>query len=162
MPFNKEHKYRLVRYVTFLEKEIEDYGLFAEMTHEDYIQNRSKRRDVERWIENQINATVDIAKVILNAEDLPVPDTYREIVANLAILPAFKKETIDALSHWIRLRNIISHEYLDVKWDSIKKFILGGHVLYNDFSYAIKSYLIGKEKEMTSNSPPNSLIRDSH
>ena len=27
MPFNKEHKYRLVRYVTFLEKEIEDYVL---------------------------------------------------------------------------------------------------------------------------------------
>ena len=75
MPFNKEHKYRLVRYVTFLEKEIEDYVLFTGMTHEHYIQDRSKRRDVERWIENQINATVDIAKVILNAEDLPVPDT---------------------------------------------------------------------------------------
>ena len=29
MPFNKEHKYRLVRYVTFLEKEIEDYGFLT-------------------------------------------------------------------------------------------------------------------------------------
>lgn len=156
MPFNKEHKYRLVRYVTFLEKEIEDYVLFTGMTHEHYIQDRSKRRDVERWIENQINATVDIAKVILNAEDLPVPDTYREIVANLALLPAFNKETIEGLSHWIRLRNVISHEYLDVKWDSIKKFILGGHALYKDFLSAVRSYLIGKEKEASLQRPSDS------
>ena len=76
--------------------------------------------------------------------------------STLAILPTFKKETIEALSHWIRLRNIISHEYLDVKWDSIKKFILVGQLLYSDFLYALKSYLSGKEKEITPNSPPNS------
>jgi len=133
MSFNKEHRYRLVRYSTFLEREVEDYVLFEGMAQDDYIQRRSKRRDVESWIENQINVTVDIAKVILNAEGLPVPDTYREIVASLAIFSAFKKETIEALSRWIRLRNIISHEFLDVKWDSIKKFILGGSALYNEF-----------------------------
>ncbi len=147
MPLNKEHKYRLIRYVTFLETEVEDYGLFNGMTREDYIHNRSKRRDVERWIENQINSVVDIAKVILTAEELPVPDTYREIVANLSILPAFRKETIEALARWVRLRNIISHEYLDVKWDSIKKIILDGHVLFCDFLHAVNDYLTGKEKE---------------
>ena len=148
MSLNKEHKYRLIRYVTFLETEIEDYGLFNGMTREDYIQNRSKRRDVERWIENQINSVVDIAKVILTAEDLPVPDTYREIVANLSILPAFRKETVEALARWVRLRNIISHEYLDVKWDSIKKIILDGYGLFYDFLNATNDYLTSKENEM--------------
>lgn len=148
MPFNKEHKYRLIRYVTFLETEIEDYELFKGMTREDYIHNRSKRRDVERWIENQINVTVDIAKVILVIEYLPIPDTYREIVTNLSVLSAFKKESIERLASWIRLRNIISHEYLDVKWDSIKKFISDGTVLCNDFLQAVRNYIDSKEKEL--------------
>lgn len=67
MPFSKEHKYRLIRYVNFLETEIADYTLFIGMTREEYVHNRSRRREVERWIENQINAVVDIAKVILHA-----------------------------------------------------------------------------------------------
>lgn len=141
MPFNKEHQYRLIRYVTFLETEFQDYDLFMEMTYEEYINNRSRRRDVERWIENQINATIDIAKVILSAENLPIPDTYREIVANLSTLPLFTKEFIEPLSRWIRLRNIISHEYLDVRWEAIKKFTIETPPLYKDFLRVTKDYL---------------------
>lgn len=148
MPFSKEHKYRLIRYVNFLETEIADYPLFIGMTREEYIHNRSRRREVERWIENQINAVVDIAKVILHAENLPVPDTYREIVTNLSGVPPFKKETVELLSRWTRLRNIISHEYLDVKWDSIKKFIVDGGVVCSDFSHTARDYLSGKESDM--------------
>ena len=80
--------------------------------------------------------------------NLPVPDTYREIVANLSILPAFRKETVEALARWVRLRNIISHEYLDVKWDSIKKIILDGYGLFYDFLNATNDYLTSKENEM--------------
>jgi uncharacterized protein YutE (UPF0331/DUF86 family) len=141
MPFKKEHQYRLIRYVTFLETEFQDHGLFMEMTYEEYINNRSRRREVERWIENQINATIDIAKVILNAENLPVPDTYREIVVNLSALPLFEKKLVEPLSRWIRLRNIMSHEYLDVKWEAIKKFTIETHPLYKDFLRATKDYL---------------------
>jgi uncharacterized protein YutE (UPF0331/DUF86 family) len=148
MPFKKEHKFRLIRYITFLETEIRDYELFKGMTREDYIHNRSKRRDVERWIENQINVTVDIAKVILVIENLPIPDTYREIVTNLSVLSSFKKGTIERLASWIRLRNIISHEYLDVKWDSIKKFISDGTVLCNEFLHEARNYVDSKAEEL--------------
>lgn len=141
MSLNKENQYRLIRYITFLETEIQDYDLFREMTREEYINNRSRRRDVERWVENQINATVDIAKVILISEDLPVPDTYRDMVSNLSALPFFKKENIVPLSRWIRLRNIISHEYLDVKWEAIKKFTRESQPLYSEFLRAVADYL---------------------
>ena len=102
---------------------------------------RSKRRDVERWIENIINASIDIAKIIVASENLPPPDTYKELVASIALVSGFDKERMSRLSEWVRFRNIIAHEYLDVRWASIRRFIEEAEPLYRDFLKDVKEYL---------------------
>jgi len=45
------------------------------------------------------------------------------------------------LSRWVSLRNIISHEYLDIRWTSIQKFISESKPFYEDFFKKVKNYL---------------------
>ncbi len=140
-------KQRLVKHINFLEEELKDYEIFQSLTWEEYRTERSKRRDVERWIENIVNSSIDIAKVILTSEGMGLSDTYREIVSSLALVHGFAKKEMDKLSNWVRLRNVISHEYMDIKWSSIKKFIAETKSDYQAFLDRTKNYLDRKFRE---------------
>jgi uncharacterized protein YutE (UPF0331/DUF86 family) len=137
----KENKVRLIKHITFLEKELEDWESFKSLSWEEYHKDRSKRRNVERWIENIVNSSVDIAKIIMVSESMPLPETYREIVASLPLIPGFDRETTERLSEWVKLRNIISHEYLDVRWNSIRRFIEETEPVYKIFVEDAKIYI---------------------
>ena len=143
----KEVKFRLIKHITFLENELKDYKVFESLSWKQYNEERSKRRDAERWIENIINSSVDISKIILTSEGLAVPDTYKDIVKNLSLVPDLGKADMEKLSGWVGLRNIISHEYLDIRWSSIKRFITETEALYKDFLDKTKAYLEKKIAE---------------
>ena len=146
----KEVKYRLIKHISFLENELKDYSLFKSLSWKEYNEERTKRRDVERWIENIINSSIDISKIILTSEDKAIPDTYKTIVKNLSLISGFSAENMEKLVEWAGLRNIISHEYLDVRWTSIKKFISETEPLYKEFLDKTKAYLekkIADDKE---------------
>ncbi len=137
----REDKLRLINHITFLENELEDFENFKPLSWEAYNKNRDARRNVERWIENIINSTVDIAKIILIAEGLTRPETYKEMVNSLALVSIFDKENITRIAEWVKLRNIIVHEYLDVRWAAIKRFIQETELLYAVFVEKVKEYL---------------------
>lgn len=137
----REVKIRLIKHITFLEDELRDYESFKSLSQDEYNKERDKRRNVERWIENIINSSIDIAKIILASEKILLPDTYRESIAMLSLVLNFDKETIEYLSEWMRLRNIISHEYLDIRWNSINRFIHEAVLIYMSFLEMTKEYI---------------------
>lgn len=143
----KEAKFRLIKHLNFLENELKDYDIFTSLSWEEYSRDRSKKRDVERWIENIINSSVDIAKVILTAEGHTLPDTYKEVVKNLSLVEGFNSELMESLSRWVSLRNIISHEYLDIRWSSIKRFITETKPMLGNFYKEVKNYLEHKKDD---------------
>ena len=112
----REIKVRLIRHTTFLESELQDLSGFQSLLWEDYQRERAKRRNVERWVENIINSSIDISKIILVAENIPPADTYKDLVFSVSLVPGFDKERMNILSDWVRFRNIIAHEYLDTLW----------------------------------------------
>jgi uncharacterized protein YutE (UPF0331/DUF86 family) len=136
----KEVKYRLIKHISFLKNELKDYEIFIPLTWEEYNQERSKRRNVERWVENIINSSIDIARIILTSEGLSLPDTYKEVVNSLSAVRNFDNVSMDKLSGWVKLRNIISHEYLDIRWASIKEFISESKPFYENFLKRAKEY----------------------
>ena len=145
----EEIKPRLIKHITFLENELKDYGTFKPLSWEEYNKERDKRRNVERWAENIVNSSIDIAKIILSSENLSLKDTYKETVISLSLVSGFDKKDINAVSEWVRLRNIIVHEYLDIRWASIKKFINETESLYTRFLKEVKEYL-NKQMEIDS------------
>ena len=144
---NKEPLFRLTKHITFFEAELKDYEKFESLSWNEYNQERSKRRDVERWIENIVNSSIDIAKIILSVEGITLADTYKETVVLLSLVPGFDKNEVESLSDWVKLRNIISHEYLDIRWSSIKKFISETKPLYERFLNRLRKYIEVKYKQ---------------
>jgi uncharacterized protein YutE (UPF0331/DUF86 family) len=130
----------LTRRLDFLLDEVADFHLYQSVTWEDY-KDRRKRREVERWIENIINASIDIAKVLLSVKGLEIPQTYREILRDISLTNLFREELGLKISEWASIRNKLAHEYIDIRWDAIKKFAKESQPLLIEFTNIIKKYL---------------------
>lgn len=113
----------LNRRLVFLDSELQDTDQFRGLTQKEYEADSMKRRQVERWIENLMNAAIDIAKTLLASEKRPIPSTYREVLRAIGTLPDFPEVLGKQLAGWAELRNILAHEYLDIRWKRIKNFI---------------------------------------
>jgi len=137
----EELKQKLLKHINFVEAEIGDYPKFKTLTWKEYSDDRDKRRNVERWTENIINSSIDIAKAILILEGKNLPDNYKEIVLAVSTIKELEIDSADQLSRWVKFRNILAHEYLDIKWTSIKKFIAETEPLYRTFLDKAKEYL---------------------
>ena len=144
----EELKQRMLKHLNFLEVELSDYSKFKKLTWTDYTADVDKRRSVERWTENIINSSIDISKNILTLEGISLPDNYKEIVLLTSIVKGLSFDKAELLSQWVKFRNIISHEYLDIRWSSIKRFITETEILYKDFLDKTKAYLEKKIAEV--------------
>ena len=112
----------LVEHLTFLENELADFPKFKDLSWKEYQENRGQRREIERWVENVVMSLLDIAKIVLASEKKDVPQTYNETIKQFAI--AFTDEkTAEKLAEFAELKNLVVHEYLDLRFARIKKFI---------------------------------------
>jgi uncharacterized protein YutE (UPF0331/DUF86 family) len=125
-PLNTIQKTSIIKRISFIETELNDLGEYQTLDFNTYARERKARRDVERIIENIVNATIDIGKIILAGEDIALPDTYREIFIKLGDSGLIDTRLAGCLSDLARLRNILAHQYLDIKWEMIKDFINQG------------------------------------
>jgi uncharacterized protein YutE (UPF0331/DUF86 family) len=76
-----------------------------------------------------------------------LPDNYKEIVRSISTIKELGIERVELLARWVKFRNIVVHEYLDIRWSSIKKFISETEPLYKGFLDKVKDYLERKIKE---------------
>lgn len=138
---SQEDRDILEKRLIFLDSELQDANRFKDMTQHEYEQDRSKRREVERWVENLMNATIDICKTALASERQSVPSTYREIVERVGIIPIFSQDTSSRLSQWASLRNVLAHEYLDIRWKQIDNFIHTCEKYFEDFTKSVRELM---------------------
>lgn len=118
-----EDKTRLIERIQFLEQELSEFDRFTAFSYQTYREDRTKRREIERWAENIINALIDCAKIILASEKKAMPKTYEAALSEFAILVGLNEEQSLRLSTFARLRNLLAHEYFDILYEKIRKFI---------------------------------------
>lgn len=134
----REDRDILNKRLIFLESELNDINEFQKLTLLEYQKDSMKRRQVERWIENLMNAAIDISKTLLASEKKTIPDTYRQVLENLEILGVFPEGTGKELAYWVELRNILAHEYLDIRWKRIEDFIKRSEPYFRNLIEAVK------------------------
>ena len=136
-------KERLARLTEFLEEEVKSYEDFKNLEWKEYSLNRHIKRDVEHWLENIVNASIDTVKIVLASEKLPRPETYKDTMKSLEVIRGeFDKKTAEKLSELTSLRNIITHEYLDIRWRQIQEFIKTSRPSYEYLiEFVKKNYL---------------------
>ena len=142
-----EDKARLLERLQFLEQELSEIDRFKNITFQEYQQEKPKRREIERWVENIINAMIDIAKIFLASEKKDMPKTYEEALRDFALIAGLKEKQTLSFSQFARLRNILAHEYLGVLYGEIRNFIEGFPILYEKISKFLMQYL--KNKRIT-------------
>ncbi|MBN2038723.1 MAG: DUF86 domain-containing protein [Spirochaetes bacterium] len=122
---------RLIKTIDFMETELKDYDLFKDITDKDYNTDAYKRRNIERWVENIINSSIDIAKILLASEGHKMPQTYRLVLNNLSDLDDFDADIGQKLSKNAKLRNILALEYLDIRFRQIKDYLIESDTIYS-------------------------------
>lgn len=110
----------------FAKAELADLREHRALDYATYQADRVLRRNLERMIENICNAVCDTGKIMLAQYDVPMPDTYRDIFVKLAAVGATSAGLSQRLGDAIRVRNILAHQYLDLKWEYIKGFLAPG------------------------------------
>lgn len=142
MALQQADKERLGRIADFLQIELNDVKKkFQGVDFKLYSSDRDLSRNVERSVENIVNASLDAAKVILVSKELPIPDTYREYFLSLYGADLIEEDTSNRLAEGVRLRNVLAHQYLDLKWDRIKKFLKQDWTFYEKFLNFIKGFI---------------------
>ena len=134
---SKEDRERLIRTIDFMKDELTDLEKFKNLDQQTYEKDRAQRRNVERWTENIVNASIDIGKIILASSKQKIPGTYKEVLGNLALLPKINKPMADKLASFATLRNFLAHEYFDLRFKEIRNFIENAGEVYGYlFDYA--------------------------
>lgn len=131
---------KLKKIIDFLEQEINSCDYFSAFSFVDY-EDLHKRREVERWVENIINSAIDIGEVILASERKKIPDYYKDVFVQLGLLSQFKSIDAEKWTGWVKLRNILAHEYLDIKWQRIEGFIKKCNAHFKNFLENAKKFL---------------------
>jgi len=114
---------------------------FKRLTWDECRKDNFKRRNVERWVENLVMSSLDIAKIVLASDKREAPQTYKDTL-KLFELFYFDSSFAKRFSRFAELRNIVVYRYLDIKWNKIKIFIREAENLYPEFIEKIKE-LIG-------------------
>ena len=103
----------------YVRLELNDAALYRNPDVKRYSADGHYRRGMERWIENLVNASIDIAKIVLTSERAAVSQTYRGQMEQLGHVPGFVTVSMD-LAHNTRIRNALAHEYLDLRYAEVK------------------------------------------
>ncbi|TVR07085.1 MAG: nucleotidyltransferase domain-containing protein, partial [Spirochaetaceae bacterium] len=79
---------RLQRIVDFVTQEMQDRDAFLAVRLDRYRSDRDLQRNLDRWVEQLINAVIETAKIVLASENRPVPQTYAQILGDLEAMDA--------------------------------------------------------------------------
>lgn len=153
---SEEDKNNLIKRIDFLYDQAKEFDRFRNLTFQEYSKDIDKRRIIERWAENILNAMIDVAKIILASEERKMPRGYEDALFNFAILVGFGEEEAMKFSRFANLRNILVYpvgenfsngasEYLDILYRRIQNFIQEFPESYKKISDFLEEYL-KKEK----------------
>jgi len=143
-----EDRTRLLERIRFLESELNELDSFRAVTKEAYLTDKTRRRNLERWAENILNAAIDIAKTVLAAEQQPVPKTYQAALESFALLAGVDAEGAARFSALARLRNLLAHEYLEILHEQINRLIEELPPLYATIGAFLDTYLAPEKKDI--------------
>ncbi len=132
---------RLAQLVDYLAKELEDWPTFQSVSQRGYTEDRSVKRNLERWAEMLSITSIDMAKILVASEKLAMPKTYKDVVGKLAFVKSFDEKMAASLEEFAQMRNLLAHEYLDIRFQQLRKFIDKGEPAYRYLLHFVRARL---------------------
>ena len=139
---------RLERILDFISSELEDRDRFRDVTLDRYQGDRDLRRNLDRWVEMLINGAIDIGKMVLASERREVPYTYGQILAELEAVERFS-DLAGRLRPLAALRNVLAHEYLELRFGRVARFVESGADAVDEVARLARSWLRDRDRPDT-------------
>ena len=136
-----EQESNLLKKIQFVDSELEELEKFKKISFTNYMEDKDKRRNMERWNENIINANIDIAKIVLASGKEKKPDTYEDALFYFGIKAGLTEAEAKQYAGYARLRNLLAHEYLDILYRKTQEFIKDFPDIYTKISAFLEKYL---------------------
>ncbi|HOV37769.1 MAG TPA: hypothetical protein PLG79_03530 [Spirochaetales bacterium] len=70
-----------------------------------------------------------------------MPQTYRETLTRIKTFKVFLPEVVDKVAENVRLRNILAHEYLDIRFRYLTEFLCSAESTYKRYIEAARQYV---------------------
>lgn len=140
-----EERERLLARLDYLKDELTEIERFRALSWEEYSKDKDKRKIIERWTENILNATIDIAKIVLASEKKSMPKTYEEALCNFGVFTGLTQNEANKFLRFANLKNILAHEYLNILYERIQNFIKEAPPLYRTIFSFLEKYLATKK-----------------
>ncbi|MBI4137945.1 MAG: DUF86 domain-containing protein [Candidatus Sungbacteria bacterium] len=140
LSLTEKDKTILVKTLYFLEQQVRLYEYFRQISANDYAEDVHKRNDVERWIENTMNALINTSKIVLGSQKRMIPETYRQFLDRAASFFKLDRDVSQKIQGWADLRNILAHEYLEIRWKRIEVFIKESEPVIRQFIDATRMF----------------------
>jgi len=132
---------QVIKRIDFIQTEIRDLSEFDKINFNQYSMDRKAQRNIERIAENVANAIIDISKILLSSKNEVIPDSYRESVLKLGEINIVDLKIAENMAEIARLRNVLAHYYLDIKWDYLIKFLTKDVSYIQEFLESVKKYI---------------------
>ena len=140
---------RLRKIIDFIDHNLKDFKRFKEVDQFTYERTDQIRRELERWVETLSMAMVDVAKIILASEKKIVMDeSYIDMARQLGFAIGVNEGEVKLLADFAKLRNLLAHEYPDLRYAKVKVFLDNAEVVYKKILTFAKEYI-----EKNNNSP---------
>jgi len=133
---------RLLRLIDFIETNLAELPRFQAVDQQTYERVPDTRRNLERWTETLATTLIDLAKIILASEKkITLQQSYVELTKQLGFAAKLEPAETELLSEFSKLRNLLAHEYLDLRYAKIRRFLDRADVLYPKILTFTKNYL---------------------
>lgn len=136
-----EDQEQLRRTLRFIEEQMGLYPTYRAFSQKEYEENPRQRNEIERWLENIINAVINISKITLGSKKVLIPVTYRETVSGAIRAFDLSDDFTGRFDQWMKVRNELAHEYLDMKWMKLSAFAQTSEPSIRAFIDAAKKFL---------------------
>ncbi|HHT9115787.1 MAG: DUF86 domain-containing protein [Planctomycetes bacterium] len=117
-----EDKEIFISKLNYLKNYYEELKSFESLSFQEYVQDKIKRRAVERLLQLIVEVACDINSFILSKKGI-VPESYHDSFTKLGEAGIIEKDVASKLARTTGLRNRIIHEYGEYKDEVVYKNI---------------------------------------
>lgn len=102
---------RIVEKAEFIEERVQALSERQSLTEDEYLRDADEQAIVERWFVTAIQACVDVAGMILKAENEQLPQTSADTVRRLTDVGVLSESLDERMAATAGFRNVIAHQY---------------------------------------------------
>lgn len=115
------------------------------LTYDEFAREHVLHGSAERDFQVAIQATLDIASIILSEQSVDVPESYAALFPKLSEIEVLPADLAQNLVNMAKFRNVLVHLYLEVDLKKVHHYLHNNLEDFELFTQYVSDYIETKE-----------------